>query len=112
VPLDLAAVAVDDPADGVDAVASFLDRLEIRQLGTAACADGLDALDADADGHPDQYADVRVGTPVCWGLVASPNITVPAAAAPQVFRATVTVWGDGVTRLDERRVFFIVPPAP
>ncbi len=31
---------------------------------------------------------------------------------PQLFRAKVKVYGDGVTQLDERDVFFLVPPAP
>ena len=112
VPLDLGAVAFDDPTDGLDAVATFLARLEVRSTGTAECTGGLTAIDSDADGFQDQYVDVRVGTPVCWGLVANPNTTVPATAAPQVFQATVAVIGDGVTELDSRRVLFIVPPTP
>ena len=54
---------------------------------------------------------VRTGTPVCWKVVSKPNTTVPATDAPQLFRAKVKVYGDGVTQLDERDVFFLVPPA-
>ena len=39
-------------------------------------------------------------------------MTVPATDAPQLFRAKVKVYGDGITQLDERDVFFLVPPAP
>ena len=45
-------------------------------------------------------------------VVSKPNTTVPATDAPQLFRAKVKVYGDGVTQLDERDVFFLVPPAP
>jgi hypothetical protein len=112
VPLDLSVVLEDDPADALDAVVAFADHLETLQLGTAECASGLTALDTDADAIADAYVDVAAGTPVCWRLVPKANATVPAAAAPQVFRATVRVVGDGVTALDAREVFFIVPPLP
>ncbi len=112
VPLDLAATSTDDPADTVDAVASFVDHLETLQLGTAACADMLTDRDSNADGFDDAYDNVRAGTPVCWKLVSKQNNTVPATAEPQLFRATVTVTGDGVTVLDTRDVFFLVPPQP
>jgi hypothetical protein len=38
------------------------------------------------------------------------NVSVMPTTAPQLFRATVQVYGDGVTLLDERDVFFLVPP--
>ena len=37
-------------------------------------------------------------------------MTVMPTDAPQLFRATVSVFGDGVTQLDQRDVFFLVPP--
>jgi len=111
-PLDINALAVDDPADAVDAVSSFVDHLQTLQLGTAACANGLNDVDTNADGFDDKYLAVRTGTPVCWKVVSKPNTTVPATDAPQLFRAKVKVYGDGVTQLDERNVFFLVPPAP
>jgi hypothetical protein len=37
---------------------------------------------------------------------------VIATDAPQLYRATVDVVGDGVTVLDTRDVFFLVPPEP
>lgn len=111
-PLDMAAVAQDDPGDAIDAVASFVDHLETLQLGTAQCANGLTDLDTNGDGFRDAFDNVRAGTPVCWKLLSKPNTTVPATAEPQLFRATVIVTGDGITELDRREVFFLVPPVP
>jgi hypothetical protein len=111
-PLDINAVGVDDPSDTVDAMAAFVDHLQTLQLGTAQCANGLNDIDTNADGFDDKYVQVRTGTPVCWKVVSKPNTTVPAKDVPQLFKAKVKVYGDGVTQLDERDVFFLVPPAP
>jgi hypothetical protein len=113
IPLDMSAVASDDPSDGsVDAVAAFVDHLETLQLGTADCASGLVDVDSNSDTFRDQFLDVRAGTPVCWKIVSRMNTTVPATDQPQLFRATISVFGDGVTVLDSRDVFFLVPPTP
>ncbi len=111
-PLDINAETVDDATDSVDAVAAFVDRLETLQLGTAQCANGLNDVDTNGDTFKDKYLQVRTGTPVCWKVVSKPNTTVPATDVPQLFRAKVKVYGDGVTQLDERDVFFLVPPQP
>lgn len=111
-PLDINAFSVDDPSDAVDSVAAFVDHLQTLQLGTAACANGLSETDTNSDGFADKYLQVRTGTPVCWKVVSKQNTTVPATDVPQLFRAKVKVYGDGVTQLDERNVFFLVPPQP
>lgn len=110
IPLDMSATSVDDPADSVDAVVAFVDHLETLQLGTAECADGLTDQDTNSDTFPDRYVDVQPGTPVCWRLFPKMNTTVMPTAEPQLFKATVEVYGDGVTLLDTREVFFLVPP--
>jgi len=112
IPLDINAAAADDPSDAVNAVTAFVDHLVTLQLGTAQCANGLNDIDTNSDTFKDKYLAVRAGTPVCWTVVSKPNITVPATDVPQLFRATVTVFGDGVTQLDQRDVFFLVPPKP
>jgi hypothetical protein len=38
------------------------------------------------------------------------NDVRPPAATAQVFQARIIVVGNGVARLDERRVFIVVPP--
>lgn len=111
-PLDINALSVDDPSDAVDAVTAFVDHLQTLQLGTAQCANGLTDVDTNADQFKDKYLQVRTGTPVCWKVVSKQNTTVPATDVPQLFRAKVKVYGDGVTQLDERNVFFLVPPQP
>jgi hypothetical protein len=111
-PLDLSAVTTDDASDPVDAVSAFIDHLETQQLGTAACASGLVTQDTNSDSFADKFVGVRTGTRVCWQVVSKPNTTIPATDAPQMFRATVTVYGDGVTQLDTRDVYFLVPPKP
>ena len=111
-PLDINAVTTDVPGDAVDAVASFVDHIETLQLGTAQCANGLTDTDTNGDTFKDKYIQVRTGTPVCWKVVSKPNTTVPATDQPQLFKATITVYGDGVTQLDQRDVFFLVPPQP
>ncbi|MDB4964201.1 MAG: hypothetical protein JWP01_4200 [Myxococcales bacterium] len=111
-PLDINATTTDDPTDAVNAIASFVDHLETLQTGSAQCASGLTDVDTNADTFKDKFVQVRTGTPVCWRVVSKQNTTVPATEAPQLFRATVRVYGDGVTQLDERDVFFLVPPKP
>jgi hypothetical protein len=108
--VDISAVPVDDPSDAVDAVDAFLSRLETLQLGTPECTSGLTDADTNGDGFPDTYISVLFGTPVCWRVIPKTNVTVMPTAAPQVFRANIEVYGDGVTLLDERTVFFLVPP--
>ncbi len=111
-PLDINAVNVDVAGDAVDAVAAFVDHIETLQLGTAKCANNLSDVDTNADTHKDKFVQVRTGTPVCWKVVSKPNTTVPATDGPQLFRSKISVYGDGITQLDERDVFFLVPPRP
>ncbi len=110
VPLDLNAIPQDDPTDTVDAVREFIHHLETLQLGTPLCANNLMQQDSNGDIYPDQYLNVRAGTPVCWKLVPKMNTTIVTTDTPQLYKATVTVIGDGITELDERTVYFLVPP--
>jgi hypothetical protein len=110
VPLDMKAIAFDVAGDAVDARAAFIDYLETLQLGTAKCANGLTDGDSDADGRDDQFLGVRAGVGLCWKLAIKPNTTVPEIDEPQLLRARVDVMGDGVTVVDSRDVFFLVPP--
>lgn len=112
VPLDMRATAVDAAGDAVDAVMEFVDHLETLQLGTPECTNGLQDRDVNGDTYREEYVDVRPGTPVCWKVAVKNNTTVPATPEPQLYRANVIVTGDGVTELDRREVFFLVPPVP
>jgi hypothetical protein len=109
-PLDIAAVPVDDGTDSIDAVTSFIDHLVTLQSDSAECSSGLAEQDSNQDGFADVFVDVIAGTPVCWKLVPKTNKTVSVEDEPKIFRATIQVYGDRVTLLDERNVFFVVPP--
>ena len=117
VPLDVSARATDiaDPGETVDAVVAFLDRLETRSTAAAglSCTTGWTTIDApgiDADSYPDTFQNVVPGNPVCFDIVPRMNTTVMPTLDPQLFRARIDVLGDGFTPLDDRIVFFLVPP--
>lgn len=112
-PLDsMAASLSDDPSDAVEATVAFVDYLETLQVDSAACTDGHIDQDTDADGNPDTYRFVVPGTPLCWRLFTKMNTTVTATTEAQAFKATIEILGEGSTGLDERDVFFVVPPTP
>jgi hypothetical protein len=118
-PLDIRARARDvdeGPADAVDA-ALFVDRIEPNRTGGLAdptdpsvvCVAGLPSRDEDGDGRAETFTDVEPGAPVCFDIVPRQNTTVMPLDAPQLFRAEIEVLGDGVTVLDTRIVYFLVP---
>jgi hypothetical protein len=118
-PLDITARArdVDDGAgDGVDAT-TFIERIEPNTTGgvadptdaTVVCVGGLPTSDVDADGFAETFPDVTPGVPVCFDIVARRNDVVMPTDRPQIFRAQIEVIGDGVTVLDTRDVYFLVP---
>lgn len=115
-PFDLTARAVDLDDDGVDASA-FVERVEPNVAGGVAdrrdpsrvCVGGLATIDADGDGFADTFPDVTVGTPVCFDIVVRRNEIVPAGSEPRILRAAIEVVGDGITVLDRRTVYFLVP---
>jgi hypothetical protein len=108
--LDIGADPQDDPSDAVDAVAAFVARVEANASAASPCASGLTAVDTSGDGVSDTFDAVTPGTRVCFDVVPKMNTTVQPLPTPQMFRATVVVAGDGVTTLDTRDVFFLVPP--
>ncbi len=117
IPLDLTARARDADDDGVDATI-FIERIEANTAGGVAdprdpsviCAGPRTAEDRDGDGFLETFPDVPPGTAVCFDVIPRMNTTVMASDTPQVFRAQIDVVGDGVTVLDTRDVFFLVPP--
>jgi hypothetical protein len=121
VPLRIDAVPADDPSDAVDAPVEFIAYIEANAsgdtihdpvTGTDRICTTTDPLPVDetGDGHPDYFPRVLPGTSVCFDIHPKRNTTVPARREPQMFRATIQVMGDRITILDERDVFFLVPP--
>ena len=106
VPLRVTIDAADDPDDAVDATV-FIDRLETNTTGMGCSM--LMTEDTDMDGVPDAFPAVTPGSPVCWDVVPATNTTVEPTDTPQVYRATLTVSGDG-SPVDTRQVIFLIPP--
>ncbi len=117
VPMDMAAVGRDDTTDDVDATV-FIDKIVPNILGGeedpmhpgVICFGGLDTGDADSDGTADMFVDVLPSTPVCFDIFPAENTTVPPQGVPKLYMAYIDVVGDGVTVLDTRTVYFLVPP--
>lgn len=117
VPLEVSARATDimDPGESTDAVMAFLDRLETRTTPAPGlmCTTGLAVYDRpliDADAFPDTFRAVTPGSPVCFDIIPKSNVVVMPTLVPQMFRARIDVIGDGFTPLDNRIIFFLVPP--
>jgi hypothetical protein len=117
VPMDMSVVARDDPSDSVDATV-FIDRIEPNTTGgiedpmdpTVICVGGLTTADNNTDGYADTFIDVLPGTPICFDIIPKQNDTVPPATEPIIYTAYIDVIGDGITVLDTREVYFLVPP--
>jgi hypothetical protein len=113
---DVRATAVNDPtnvdamSNPVDAPSAFIDYIEAFMDSSATCPTYPELQDSNSDGRPDVFVGLLPGEPVCWKIHVKDNITVPAASEPQMFRATVEVYGVGNSLLDSRVVFFLVPP--
>jgi hypothetical protein len=105
----------DARGDDVNAVKAFLDRVEPNPSPPAAtgCVKGLATEDRlEMDGVDDTFLDVKPGSKVCFDVIAKMNKTVEPDVKPQMFKARIDVVGDGVTTLDSRQVWFLVPPVP
>ena len=117
VPMDISSVPQDNDdgtdafgqIDTTDAVAAFVDYMVATDVG-ANCTPGFAKLDGDGDSYLDTFVQVSPGNPVCWDIFVKDNYTVPATEHPQLFTATIFVYGNSVTQVDSRTVFFLVPP--
>ncbi len=109
-PLYVTIDAVDEPGDAGDAL-QFLDYLEVNISGTGNCTTVTPTGDENADGRDDSFPSLLGGTPVCWDVYpVQSQSTTPATDQVQLFKAKLTVYGDG-SPLDARDVYFLVPPA-
>lgn len=115
VPIRVDAIADNDPsnANGVDAAAAFIERLETNTSESTVegrVCTNLTTGDDDGDGNPDHFPRVFPGTSVCFDVIPKANQSVPATEEPQIYRARIRVIGDTSTPLDEREALFLVPP--
>jgi hypothetical protein len=106
VPLRVTIDATDEPDDAGDAL-QFIDQL-VTNVVSAGCT-AVDVEDEDGDGVTETFPSVTPGNPVCWDVVPLQNDTVMPALTPLVYRARLTVSGDG-SPLDSRIVYFLIPP--
>lgn len=106
VPLRVTIRATDEPDDDGDAL-PFIAALETNTTGTGCSA--IPVEDSDDDGVPETFPSVTPGTPVCWDVVPERNTFQMPATSPLIFKARLTVYGDG-SPLDSRIVYFLVPP--
>ena len=58
----------------------------------------------------DTYIAVPAGMPVCWTIHVKSNLTVEPTKEVQIYKAFIHLWGNGVTLLDTRTIYFVVPP--
>jgi hypothetical protein len=120
VPIRVDAIAHDDPSDMTDAVATFIDRIETNTTGSSiwdpileemrTCTSGLSVSTPGTAPTVDYFELVEPGISVCFDIVPERNTTIPASTVPLLFAATIEVLGDEHTPLDERTIYFIVPP--
>ncbi|MBZ0115716.1 MAG: hypothetical protein K8H88_01885 [Sandaracinaceae bacterium] len=98
---------VDGNPDGFDATMFIQSIVPIDGFnGTARGPQpGITYRDLDAT----SFYDVVPGTTVIFDVTFYNGVRPPAATA-QIFRATIVVLGNNVTRLDSRNVYIIVPP--
>ncbi len=116
-PQDVDAQVSNDPANvdargnPVDAPAAFIDYIEVFMAAQdSQCPDGYNTADTNADGHDDRFVQILPGNPVCWRIHVKENQAVEPARTPQMFKATIDVYGTGGALLDSRDVYFLVPP--
>ncbi len=110
IPLRVTIEAADEPGDDGDAL-RFIDHLVVNTSGSpAACTAVSPTEDTDGDGHDDAFPALLPGTSVCWDVVPiAVNEIQEPSSSPLVYKARLTVRGDG-SPLDDRVVFFLVPP--
>ncbi len=120
VPIEVTTQLVDDPGDLVNTVEEFVDHIVPSVVGgyadpadpTVICVSGLEVGDlyAPLDGRPDSFPSILPGTIVCFDIHVKQNWTVPSSTGPQTYECDINVIGDGITILDTRKVYFLVPP--
>lgn len=116
-PQDVEARIFNDPTNTdargnpVDAPAAFIEYIEVFMVDQdTTCPAGYNTIDTNTDGHADKFVQILPGNPVCWRIHVKENQVVEPAQTPQMFKATIDVYGTGNALLDSRDVYFLVPP--
>ena len=106
-PLRVTIEASEVDGDDGDAL-RFIDHLAVNTSG-GSCSARMPLEDLDGDGRDDTFGAVSPGSSVCWDVVPVLNSIQEPATSPLVYQAKLRVSGDA-SPLDERTVFFLVPP--
>ncbi len=101
----------DDGSDSVDAVATFVERIETNQSGVGTCTNGLIDADTNMDTFADAFEAVPSQTPLCFNIVPKTNATIEETEAPALFRLDVRFTADQRISLGDTEVYFLVPPS-
>jgi hypothetical protein len=117
VPISVTTRPRDDTTDAVNALL-FIDHIEPNTVDSVEdpenpgvfCVPGLATADTNGDTIQDTYTSVLPGTSVCFDIYPAMNDQVEPTEEPQVYKAFVDVVGDGITVLDTRDVYFLIPP--
>lgn len=107
-PLRISIDPSDEPGDAGDAL-QFISRLEVNVTRPGCLLVDATSDVNPRDGYDDTFDAVQPGNRVCWDVVVRRNTFVDPTHEPQLFRALLTVRGDG-SPLDRRTVYFLVPP--
>ncbi len=109
----------EGPGDTVDATV-FINRIVPNTAGGVEdpvspgtfCIGGLAVGDTTIppDGIADIFTSVLPGQSVCFDIYPELNDMVPHTTEPQIYLAEIDVVGDGITVLDTRDVYFLIPP--
>lgn len=107
-PLRISIDPSDEPGDAGDAL-QFIARLEVNVTRPGCLLVDATSDVNPRDGYDDTFDAVQPGNRVCWDVVVRRNTFVDPTDEPQLFRARLTVRGDG-SPVDRRTVYFLVPP--
>lgn len=107
---DVSATVEDDPSDSVDVAAVFVERI-VPNVSAGGCA-SFTIADKNSDSYNDTFLNVTPGSTLCFDIVTKTNTTISPAADAQTFKGTLVFWGDSVSELARKDVYFVVPAAP
>jgi hypothetical protein len=133
--LDLRSLATPDIGDPIDAVDTFIDKIQVNLGGEDAAEPGVPCfvlspgqitdkwsgpkgIGQSQDGVNETALGVVPGQKICFKIVPKPNTTITQAAGAQVFKAIITVKAKNGLAPSElvlgkpREIVFVVPPAP
>jgi hypothetical protein len=119
VPITVTIEPLEVDGDAGDAL-RFLDHLEANLSGDDLNSDGvidcesqgITAADGpDLDAFLDTFPALKPGRRICWDVHPVTNTVEPAGDQVKLYRLQLVVRGNGAI-LDQRSVFFLIPPKP